>query len=149
MNITNIDSSAPVSASHEITIQAPLKAVWDILTDIDNWSSWNPAITRSKLNAKCAVGATFDWKSGGVTIHSTLQQFEPMSRLVWTGRAIGTSAIHVWSLEETEAGVRVLTQESFSGWLVNLMPKAMQKTLDKALPAWLAHLKQAAEARAR
>jgi hypothetical protein len=41
--------------------------------------------------------------------------------------------------------VLVRTSESFDGWLVNIMRKSMQKTLDESLIAWLNQLKRRAE----
>jgi hypothetical protein len=64
---------------------------------------------------------------------------------VWTGKAIGTQAIHAWTFASTPSGVLVSTAESFEGWLVKLMPKAMQKTLDESLTAWLEEIKRKAE----
>jgi hypothetical protein len=80
-----------------------------------------------------------------MTIVSILQQIEPMTRLVWTGRAIGTQVIHVWTFAKSDEGIRVSTSESFEGWLVHLMRKTMQRTLDRSLVAWLQALKKCAE----
>jgi hypothetical protein len=140
-----INNSAPASATHEITINAPLEVIWNLITEITRWSAWNPAVSKAKLNGSFAPGTTFDWKSNGFAIHSTLQEIAPMSRLVWTGKALGTSAIHVWTFEAVGDGLRVRTAESFDGWLVKLMRGSMTKTLDGALTAWLQRLKQTAE----
>jgi hypothetical protein len=111
----DINSSAPASASHEITIEAPLEVVWNIIAEIDRWCVWNPAISKAKLNGQFTVGTTFNWKSNGFAIHSTLQEIAPLSRLVWTGKAPGTSAIHVWTFQSVGNAVRVSTRESFEG----------------------------------
>ena len=140
-----INKSAPAVATHELLINAPAQIIWSLVAEIDRWPSWNPAVKSAKLNGAFEVGTTFDWKSGGISIVSTLQKIEPTSKLVWTGKAIGTRAIHVWSFQNTPAGVLVCTSESFEGWLVSLMRKAMQKTLDESLVAWLNELKRRAE----
>jgi uncharacterized protein YndB with AHSA1/START domain len=130
-----VNKSAPAVATHELLINAPVQIIWDLVTEIDRWSSWNPAVKEAKLNGAFEVGTTFNWKSGGISIVSTLQEIEPTSKLVWTGKAIGTRAVHVWSFQSTPAGVLVCTSESFEGWLVSLMRRAMQKTLDESLVA--------------
>jgi Polyketide cyclase / dehydrase and lipid transport len=140
-----INKSAPVLATHELLINAAVQRIWSLVADIDHWPSWNPAVKTAKLNGAFEVGATFNWKSGGISIISTLQEIQQTTKLVWTGKAIGTRAIHIWSLQPTSAGVLVITSESFEGWLVSLMRKAMQKTLDESLAAWLNELKQQAE----
>jgi uncharacterized protein YndB with AHSA1/START domain len=140
-----INTSGLAVASHEILIEAPAQRVWSLLIGFDRWTSWNPAVKKSRLDGAFEVGSSFTWKSGGITIISTLQEIQPETRLVWTGSAIGTRAIHVWSLQPTSTGVWLTTSESFDGWLVALMRKAMQKTLDQSLVAWLATIKVEAE----
>ena len=140
-----INEAAPVVSSHQVIVKAPLETVWRLLTDIDRWSNWNAAVTKAHLDGELKTGTTFRWKSGGMTIVSILQQIEPMTRLVWTGRAIGTQVIHVWTFAKSDEGIRVSTSESFEGWLVHLMRKTMQRTLDRSLVAWLQALKKCAE----
>lgn len=140
-----INSQAPVTAQHHIKINASSEIVWKILTDINQWNLWNPNISAAKLEGALQPGSLFRWKSGGSTIISTLQEVDSQRRLSWTGKVIGTSAIHVWTLEPREGFVVVKTEESFEGWLVSLLTGMMQKTLDTSLQKWLENLKQKAE----
>lgn len=137
---------APAIAQHEIMIHAPVETIWQLLSDIDRWSTWYPAVSQAKLEGALAPGSVFRWKSGGSTIVSTLQEVEPLQRIAWTGKAVGTQAIHIWVLEPVEGGILVKTEESFEGWLVRLLRGMMQKMLDTSLQSWLEHLKQKAEA---
>ena len=143
--LMDINRSAPAIATHEVIIQAPLDRIWNLLKNVDRWPDWNLAVKKAKLDGAFEPGGTFRWKSRGVAIVSTLQEVEPMHRIVWTGKAIGTQAIHVWTLSLTIKGVKVTTSESFDGWLVKLMRKSMQATLDHALIDWLYELKRRAE----
>lgn len=140
-----INSQAPVIAQHHIKINASSEIIWKILTDINQWNLWNPNISAAKLEGALQPGSLFRWKSGGSTIISTLQEVDSQRRLSWTGKVIGTSAIHVWTLEPHEGFVVVKTEESFEGWLVRLLTGMMQKTLDTSLQKWLENLKQKAE----
>ncbi len=72
-----------------------------------------------------------------------------MQSLSWTGKTLGSRALHSWTFRATDKGVIVTTTESFEGWLPAIMPGMMQKTLDETLPALLASLKVAAEKGAR
>jgi hypothetical protein len=141
-----INLKAPAIAQHEIIIQAPLATIWQILTDINRWSDWYPSVSQSKLEGSLAPGSVFRWKSGGTPIQSTIQEVEPQRQLSWTGKALGTRAIHIWKLEPQAEGILVKTEESFEGWLVSFFKGTMQRTLDTSLQAWLDHLKQRAEA---
>ncbi len=142
-----INLKAPAFAKHQLLIQAPIENIWQILTDINDWKSWNPNVSKSELHGKLAPDLTFRWKSGGITITSIIKEVEPYQRISWTGKAIGTQAIHIWTLEAQEQGVLVETSESFNGWLVRLFKGSMQKMLDAALESWLEHLKRKAESR--
>ena len=42
---TDVDKSAPVLAHHEVEIRAPLATVWQLHIDVNNWPSWQEAIT--------------------------------------------------------------------------------------------------------
>lgn len=143
--LMDINTTAPAIARHEIMIHASSEKIWQFLADINHWSTWYPAVSEAKLEGLLQPGSTFRWKSGGTAIQSTLQEVEPHHRLSWTGKALGTRAIHIWRLEPQPNGVLVKTEESFDGWLVGWLKGMMQKTLDTSLQTWLEHLKQKAE----
>ena len=140
-----IDAKAPVVAKDKRVIKAPIEEIWRLLTEIDHWPGWNKAVDSARLDGPFARGAAFRWKSGGMRIVCTLEDIAPMTRLVWTGKAIGTRAIHEWTLTRTRDGVRLSTSESFDGWLVRLLRKTMQRGLERALASWLADIKDCAE----
>lgn len=143
----DINRDAPATASAETTIHARLDLVWSVQTDVDHWSRWNPVVTRAELRGPLAPGTTFRWKAGGLPIVSTLREVVPERRLVWTGRALSIRAIHVWTFEAREDGVRVRTQESFDGWLVRLLAGPMRRMLASSLERSLAALKAECERR--
>lgn len=145
-SVMEINLNAPVIAQHQITINAASNTIWQILTDVNQWSAWNPNISEARLEGALKPGSTFRWKSGGTAILSTLQEIEPQHRLSWTGQVIGTRAIHTWVLEPQVDAVIVRTEESFEGWLVQLTKGMMQRMLDATLQEWLERLKQKAEA---
>lgn len=140
------DRNAPAFAEHETYVEAPPATVWALMSDIDGWSSWQSDIGTAKLNGPLAPGSPFKWKSGGTGVSSKLQEVEPPRRLAWTGTAAGARAKHVWIIEPQGSGTLVRTQESFEGLVVVLLKGSMQRLLDSSLQAWLAALKQTAEA---
>jgi uncharacterized protein YndB with AHSA1/START domain len=137
--------AAQAQASAQIQINAPAERIWRLLTAVDGWPAWNPAVASARIDGPLRPGTVFVWKSQGFTVTSTLQQVEPFTGLSWTGSAIGTKAFHAWTLETTADGVLVKTFETFDGWLPWLLQSAMQKQLDETLPAWLQALKAATE----
>lgn len=139
--------AAAVESQAQVVVQAPVDRVWELLTRVERWPRWNAAVQSAELRGSFASGSTFVWRSEGFTVTSTLREIEVSKRLTWTGKAIGTEAVHRWELEETTTGVIVRTSETFDGWLPRLLPRMMQKKLESTLPRWLAALKLAAESK--
>jgi uncharacterized protein YndB with AHSA1/START domain len=137
--------AAALRSSAQVRIKAPVARIWQLLTDINGWPSWNPKIDSANLAGDIAPGSVFVWKSQGFTVRSTIQTADAGRRLVWTGVAFGTRAVHTWEIQAANDGVLVTTGESFDGWLPWLLRDSLQKKLDDTLPRWLASLKAAAE----
>ena len=136
-----INQQAPVSVSREVVIAAAPESVWAVHTDIDSWPTWHADISEAVLQGPLEQGSTFRWRSGPGTIASTLQVVEPPVSIAWTGKALGTRAIHVWRFEPVGGGTRVVTQESMEGWPVKMARGFFDKTLRRSLDSWLTELK--------
>lgn len=142
---TPINTKAPLFARKQVVIQAPLEKVWDLQTQIDRWSVWQPDITMAKLHGPLAAGSIFRWKAKGLNITSTLHTVEASHKIGWTGVSLGMYAIHNWTFEPQGAATRVTTEESLSGWLTRLLKLSDPKFLEKSLEATLEVLKTQAE----
>lgn len=140
-----INPNAPLVAEHRIIVSAPRAAVWALLGDIAGWPRWHGAISRAELDGPLAPGSSFRWTSGGMAIVSTLQLVERERRLGWTGRALGTTTEHIWTLEDHPEGTLVTTAESMSGWLIYPVKLVTPGFLTDALQTWLSALRHAAE----
>lgn len=141
----NAIPQAPVYAASEIEIAAEADRVWAVLTDFERWPSWNPDVKSMTISGGVAPGTTFTWKSGPATITSRIERVEPPRLIAWTGRTFGTSAIHVYRLDERGDRTLVQTEESFEGWLARLGRGRMAKSLEKTLATGLRHLKTRVE----
>lgn len=141
----NIDTNAPLHARRDIFITAPIEKVWSIQTDLEHWHEWQSDIAFVKLEGPLAPGTVFRWKGGGLNIVSTLQQVEPLRRVGWTGNSIGMKAIHNWMFQSEANGTRVITEESLSGWLAQVLKMFDANFLDKSLEKSLETLKAKAE----
>ncbi len=116
-----VDESAPVVATSEIEIDARPEVVWEVLTAIERWPSWNPDVKSLSVNGAVAPGTQFQWKAGGASITSTLERVERPRLVAWRGRTFGASAIHVYRLDGRDGATVVHTQESFDGPLARLL----------------------------
>jgi uncharacterized protein YndB with AHSA1/START domain len=142
----DVNRKAPVVASAEGMIRAPLDLVWSVQTNIAEWSRWNPDVQSVQIHGPVQPGTEFRWKSG-FSIVSTIQEVEPGRRIVWTGRTLGTRAIHVWAFTRQAGGVWVKTEESFEGLVMVLFGGAVRGTLGSTLRDSLVALKKECERR--
>ncbi len=145
----DIDQTAPIKAAGSLEMAASADDVWAVMTDFRRWPEWNPQIRAAELEGPLAPGTTFRWQSGPGTITSVLLAVDEPSELGWRGKTFGVHAMHVWRIEPAGTGVRVSTEESWRGWPTRLMRRRMERTLNEAIAAGLAHLRSEVERRAR
>jgi len=139
-----IRENAPVKASLEITIHAPVEKVWLLLTDVTNWPKWQPDVSVTKLSGPLEGGTAFSWTTGGTRIESRITLVQPYEQFAWTGKAYMARAIHVWKLQRLSDGqTLVKTEESMDGFLLTLFYSS--KKLEQTDQRWLDRLKLAAE----
>lgn len=139
----------PLTATRSLFIEAPSESIWTIHADIARWSRWQSGISSTEVVEPLGIGSRFGWKSGGLTISSTIRVWEPDRKMSWTGTALGTRANHSWLLEPQMGGTLVTAEESMEGWLVNVLRCLTPSFLDRSLDLWLRNLRFAAETRER
>ncbi|MDQ3051626.1 MAG: SRPBCC family protein [Bacteroidota bacterium] len=141
----NINLNAPVLCRKSIAINATSVGVWEVLTDINNWPSWQKDVRKSAIKGPLIQGTAFSWKSGGININSVIHTAEPYTLFGWSGNAIGLSAVHNWKIVELNKRTEVHVEESMEGILAKLFKKAMNKKVDTSLDKWLTLLKDHCE----
>lgn len=145
LKMNSINNNAPVKCSKTITINASSQKVWAVLTNIDNWATWQTDISNSKLNGELKPEITFDWKTGGAKIHSTLHTVDPFKTFGWTGKTFGIFAVHNWALTGSNGQTKVSVDESMEGFFAKVFKKSFNKNLEKGMQNWLDLLKQECE----
>lgn len=138
--------AAPVRSHHTVRIDAPAEQVWQVLSQVNTWPTWQPDIAWAYLYSPVRNGARFDWSaSGNLPIHCTLHAVEPGATFGWSGTAFGAFTVHNWQFTSHEGYTEVTAEETMEGWLVSLMQPILQPALDKGNARWLDYLKQQAE----
>jgi hypothetical protein len=145
--VNGINRAAPVVGRSETEISAVRDVVWEVLTGIERWPSWNPDVRSVSMNGAFSEGSEFRWRAGPWTISSTLEHVERPRRVAWSGKTLGLKAMHVYALEARNGTTLVRTEESYDGLVARLFRARLQKTLDRALESGLRHLKAEAERR--
>nr|WP_315200619.1 SRPBCC family protein [uncultured Flavobacterium sp.] len=140
-----IHLDAPVITRKNIVINASVKNVWKVFSNVNNWDTWQKEIVTPKINGAFKLGTSFNWKSNGLTITSTLQTVEINKMVGWSGPAFGAFAIHTWYFTEHNGQTTISVEESMEGWLVSLLKSNFQSSLDTSIEHWLKALKTEAE----
>ncbi|MEU8686597.1 SRPBCC family protein [Streptomyces sp. NPDC048611] len=159
-----VDPDALVRHRTETVINAPLRTIWKLQTDVERWPSWqSPVKTAERLDqGPFRRGSAFRWTTPippnpstpatSLDITSTVQQIKHHACIRWTGPAIGDGlridGVHVWSFTKIRGGVRVSTEETHTGAQVEADVPTATKLLREGLEAWLRDLKSATEAHA-
>ncbi|MFF9788313.1 SRPBCC family protein [Streptomyces nigrescens] len=96
-----VDPDALVRHRTEIVINAPLRTVWKLQTDVERWPSWQPPVeTVERLDhGPFRKGSAFRWTTPippnpstpatSLDITSTVQQIKRNSCIRWTGPTTG------------------------------------------------------------
>ncbi|GII87684.1 hypothetical protein Ssi03_56740 [Sphaerisporangium siamense] len=155
-----VDPAAKARYRTEIFIQAPLRTIWDLQTDVEGWPSWQkpvapmtikrldsgPLRKHSQFQATIHLPPNPPFPPSTVVITSTVQQLQYGRCVRWTGPADGAGfhidGIHVWNFIKVPGGTLVRTEESHTG------PQADPNS-DMGLETWLNDLKAAAESAPR
>ena len=140
-----IHLDGPVITRKNIVINAPAEKVWKVFSDVDHWDAWQKEIVTPKIDGAFKPGTSFNWKSNGLTIISTLQTVDTNKMVGWSGPAFGSFAIHTWYFTEHNGQTIIRVEESMEGWLVILLKSTFQSSLDTSIEHWLNALKIEAE----
>eukprot|EP01039_Chlorochromonas_danica_P012162 gene12162-13831_t len=127
---------------HRIGVRAPPSAVWEVLTDLEGWSRWNPLYPRA--SGKLAIGARLSLtlalpNAKPEDISPVLVDWVPDMQLVWRLRLMGglittTRYMEIEPLDEGRAAV-FSHGEVFDGPVAFFMPKALRKTIKSGFVA--------------
>ena len=132
MNI-EVDSTAECFSKEEITINSSVENVYNILSDINNWTTWQSSVTKAEINGAAEVGTRFKWKAGGLNINSQLHTVNINSEIGWTGRIWLIKAVHNWYLSNENNKTKVIVKESLKGFGASLMQKSLTEGMKKNL----------------
>ncbi|MFS7876065.1 SRPBCC family protein [Streptomyces asiaticus] len=158
-----VDPTARIRYRSDVVIKAPLSTVFALQTDVERWPTWQPPVlTTKRLDpGPLRKGSRFRWTTPApatpttpattLTITSTVHQLKRDSCIRWSGPAIGEGlrideGVHVWTFTKVRGGVRVHTEETWTGDQVEADVPTATEALGQGLEAWLSDLKTTAEA---
>lgn len=133
-----INEGAPVTGEARRRIAAPAEKIWSVLTKVENWPAWQPAVSQATLNGPVQEETTFDWKANGMNIHSEFTVVRPVEFLTWKGRMLWIDAVHAWRLLPlADGGTLVIVKESMEGAGIRWMfgRQKLKESLEASLEA--------------
>lgn len=111
----------------EIEIKASPEKVWSILTNINNWNTWNPIVVQASgtptVGSELTITMRGEDGKDGPKYTPLVTSFKEPSSFEW--RAIMMSEFmfsngRIFKLEKTDSGTRLTNAETFKGMLVPL-----------------------------
>lgn len=137
-----------------IVIDAPVKTVWQVFTEVENWSEWNTVCRECRLEDGDAMeeGACLSFELTPLLlplrIAPVIETYEAGKEITWSGSKWGIHARHTFVFSPVNGGTRLESREVFSGalfWAARLtgMPGRLHELTSRLLSA----IKAEAEAR--
>jgi hypothetical protein len=136
----------------QIDIDATPQRVWQVLSEFSSYPQWNPFIIRAEGQAQSGSRLVMRMQpigARGVTLRPTVVEATPGHRLRWLGR-LGIRGIfdaeHTFTITPREGGgVRLAQDEAFTGVLVPLLARSLDRHTRPAFDAMNTALKHRAE----
>lgn len=137
----------------QISIKAKPEKVWDILTNFENHSKWNPFIVDisgdQKEGAKLKVVISLGGAGGSkMKFKPEILSFKENKEFIWCGKVLFSGLFdgeHRFILEKTKDGTNFIQEEVFEGFLVNLLPKSLYEKTEKGFKKMNEAIKKEAE----
>lgn len=123
--------------THHLFDDVTAEQVWEVLTNFESFTEWNPFIIKASLiNDKNLVITTHVIDDKPQTFHPTIVEYIPNTKLRWIGK-IGSEYIlkaeHSFTLKCLDNGKTQLTHsEKFSGLLSCLINQDKQNKIKKS-----------------
>ena len=135
----------------EIDIRAPAERIWSILIDFPAYSSWNPFITSAEGVAEKGRRLRVTIKpvdGGAMTFRPRVTEALANRELRWLGHLLVPGLFdgeHCFRIESSAGGARFVQSERFSGALVPLLTRRLERGTKPGFEAMNAALKRRAE----
>lgn len=133
-------SESRIYGYNEIRCALAPADIWPVLIRAAEWPEWYGNCKRMDIDGggvDLADGTRFHWTTFGVRVHTVVTEFEPPTRLTWSGRAPGSTGAHGWVIEATDDGCRIVTEEVQRGLIPFIGAWYLRPGLLKQHKLWL------------
>ncbi len=137
-----INRDAPIVLSHEISIFAPPRQVWERLAQVEFWSRWHPDIGSAEWTDDEPMdrrGFTFGVKV--FRFNARLRIYDEPLVIGWEARHMFSSHRQVFRLDGNYRQTVLSSEASYEGPAMKMMPERLRDPLDRFGQTWLAAIK--------
>ena len=136
----------PVHVVNRLTVAASPVAVWARLIAAKDWPSFyaNSANVRVDGGGPLRAGVGFRWRTFGLNLRSTVEEFVPGERIAWLAHGPGITAYHAWVLTPAAAGCAIVTEETQRGPIARLGKVLFPRGMATEHQKWLEGLARVA-----
>lgn len=144
-----------MNIAESITIDAPVKIVWQVFTEIEHWDDWNTVCRECRLEEGGAMeeGACISFELTPLLfplrIAPVIEEAKEEASVTWSGARWGIHARHTFTFIPLNGRTRLESLESFSGpllWVARVT--GVNRRLHMLTRRLLKAIKAAAEERA-
>lgn len=114
---------------NEVIIDASAEQVWDVLTDLEKYSEWNPLLYRGKGEVKLGETVVVDAKTATKDVNFVCEviNVDPFKEFAWKFHVIHPflfRGVHTFQIEPMSGKlVKFIDRESFKGLLLPTQSK--------------------------
>jgi len=145
-------SGDPIKIEHRIGVQAPAEVIWEILSDIDHWPSWNPTYPEARGTLRIGAPLQFVVALPGLArreLHVNVIDWVPETQILWGERApLGlVSTVRYIEIESlTKASCILSNGEQVDGMLADFYLHKRRRPMRLGFAAMSEALKEKSEA---
>ncbi|MEM9950135.1 MAG: SRPBCC domain-containing protein [Chloroflexota bacterium] len=128
-------------------INASPESVWAVLTDVQNFPTWEPNVIKVEGQAKLGEKVVVHTKLSERAFPVTVSEFIPNQKMVWSsGMPLGLfKGARTFTLTPVADGTQVKTREEFTGFLLPMF-RGQIGDLQPSFDAFARALKERVEA---
>ncbi len=147
--ITTFNIMAQKEIKTSIIIEAPAQDVWEVLTDFNSYELWNPFLTEMKGTFK--EGDRVKINASGMKFRPIILKNIPPEELRWKGKFLFNGLFdgeHSFKIIDNYDGtITFLHEEKFTGVLVGIFSKKLDKETKSGFEKMNAALKKLVESK--
>ena len=114
-------SRSPIHFTNELEVAASPETIWSLLVDPKAWPGFYPGVKHVQLlggHEPLRLGTRFETNLAGQDVFASVQEFEPVTRIAWSGYpkvSEASKAYHAWIITPTANGSHLWTEETMQG----------------------------------